>query len=167
MNEYFKQCHIVFFRNLKTGDHDPISGGTEVDTTITALTSGLPAGQSIVNIVPEIKTWPGEVASPDETAQLICPAFERAFSNGFRKVIGVFALPGGLTPALIQEALLSLRPLDFCLGPDGGGGIWLLGMNRYDPSVIHDMPWQGRDLTKKIIRRIGDQKKILYRLPCL
>jgi glycosyltransferase A (GT-A) superfamily protein (DUF2064 family) len=63
--------------------------------------------------------------------------------------------------------MLSIRPLDFCVGPDTEGGIYLLGMNVYEEKLIQGKPWLGTTISKSIIREIGNQKKITYKLPTL
>lgn len=167
MNEYFSQCHLLFFRSTRTGKNPPLQGSVSEEWKIAELMKDIPASVSIIeNTDADNGDLPDE-SSSSATAQLISSSFEAAFGAGHRKVAAIFSLPGGLTPALIQEALLSLRPLDFCLGPDSDGGIWLLGMSRYDPNVITAMPWHGKNLAKTITRNIGQVKKILYRLPCL
>jgi len=166
MKEYFSQCHLLFFRSTSTGKNPTLQGGISEDGKIAELMKDIPASMTFIQN-PGAADWPDESASSSETPQLISSSFKAAFEEGHRKVVALFSLPCGLTTVHVQEALLSLRPLDFCLGPDSDGGIWLLGMNRYDPTVITGMPWHGKALAKTITRTIGEQKKILYRLPYL
>lgn len=165
MNEYFSQCHLLFFLSTHTGKNPPLERSIPEDKKIARFMKDIPASMSFIG-----NTGTGD--RPDEsnsskTAQLINSSFQAAFETGHRKVAGIFSLPGGLNEALVKEALLSLKLLDFCLGPDTDGGIWLLGMNRYDPAVIMEMPWHGKNLAKAITRIIGQEKKIMYRLPYL
>lgn len=165
MNEYFSQCHLLLFLSTRIGKNPPLERGIPEDGKIAGLIKDIPASMSFIENT-ETGDQPDE-SSSSETAQLINSSFRAAFEAGHRKVAGIFSLPCGLTTELVREALLSLKPLDFCLGPDTDGGIWLLGMNRYEPVVITEMPWHGKNLAKTITRIIGQEKKIMYRLPYL
>ncbi|MFM9009023.1 MAG: DUF2064 domain-containing protein, partial [Bacteroidota bacterium] len=105
------------------------------------------------------------LTSEDQPHQ-IEDAFREAFASGKRKVGGLLSIPNGLETKHLEEAFLSLRILDVCIGPDQQGGIYFLGMNAFAPEHF-PIDWQEARIAKQHIRRLGDHKKILYRLPAL
>lgn len=151
LNEYLSSCHLLVIRGLLQHDasddlQSPESG------TLPDLPDGLSASE----------VWLTSEQQPDQIAD----AFQKAFASGKRKVGGLLSSPKGLETKHLEEAFLSLRILDVCIGPDLQGGIYFLGMNAF--ATEHFPPdWQEVRLAKLHIRRLGDHKKILYRLPAL
>ena len=169
MNEYFKTCAILFFTGIKTGIHPSLVFNESTQLSIQELISLHNLNFEILQAdgIQETNDWPNSNIHSTAIENYLCAAYSKKFNEGFRKVIGVFSLPTLLTPKLIEEAMLSIRPLDFCVGPDTHGGIYLLGMNTYEEKLILHQPWLGTTLSKSIIREIGNQKKITYKLPTL
>ncbi len=169
MNEYFKSCAILFFTGIKTGIHSSIVFNESTQLAIQELISLHALNFEIVQAdgIQEANDWPNSTIHSTAIENYLCAAYSKKFKEGFRKVIGVFSLPLQLAPKQMEEAMLSIRPLDFCIGPDTHGGIYLLGMNTYEEKLILHQPWLGTTLCKSIIREIGNQKKITYKLPTL
>jgi glycosyltransferase A (GT-A) superfamily protein (DUF2064 family) len=169
MNEYFKTCTILFFTGIKTGIHPALIFNESTQLAIQELISQYNLNVEILQAdgIQVANDWPNSNLYSTEIEKYLCTAYSKKFNEGFRKVIGVFSLPSLLTSKHIEEAMLSIRPLDFCVGPDSHGGIYLLGMNTYEEKLILHQPWLGSTLSKSIIREIGNQKKITYKLPTL
>ncbi len=169
MNEYFKTCAILFFTGIKTGIHPSLVFNESTQTAIQELISLHNLNFEILQAdgIQETNDWPNSNIHSTAIENYLCAAYSKKFYEGFRKVIGVFSLPPTLSAKHIEEAMLSIRPLDFCVGPDTQGGIYLLGMNTYEEKLILHQPWLGTTLSKSIIREIGNQKKITYKLPTL
>jgi hypothetical protein len=169
MNEYFKSCVILFFTGIKTGIHPSLVFNESTQLSIQELISFHNLNFEILQVdgIKVTNDWPNTNIHSTAIEKYLCAAYSKKFNEGFRKVIGVFSLPSLLTPKLIEEAMLSIRPLDFCVGPDKQGGIYLLGMNTYEEKLILQQPWLGTTISKSIIREIGNQKKITYKLPTL
>ena len=169
MNEYFKSCAILFFTGIKTGIHPTLVFNESTQTAIQELISQHNLNFEILQAdgIQEANDWPNSQIRSTAIEKYLCAAYSKKFNEGFRKVIGVFSLPSLLSSKIIEEAMLSIRPLDFCVGPDPHGGIYLLGMNTYEEKLILQQPWLGTTLSKSIIREIGNQKKITYKLPTL
>lgn len=170
MKQYFSQCIVLFFPKIRCGKLPAISDLPSDRVIIEKLMENLPVQFEIINNTTTYNSdnWP--VASDSSTVNpdsFIATSFAAKFDNGFRKVVGIFSIPEAFHSKLIEEALLSIRPLDYCLGPEKSGGIYLLGMNMFDESLIIGKPWNDTMLSKSIIREIGRQKKILYKLPVL
>ncbi len=66
--------------------------------------------------------------------------FERAFEQ-HDKVLIIGSDCASLSHEIVEEAFQALDAHDFVLGPALDGGYYLLGMNRFTPSLFEDMPW--------------------------
>lgn len=169
MNDYFRQCHLLVISGWKSGLNDTIVDDENTRQRIAAITDTLGISISF-HAAPEELTrlnWPVEGISVHGPFDFPATSYHEAFQLGYRKVVGLFALPDGLSEAHIEEAFLSIRPLDFCIGPDNGGGLYLLGMNMFDDTVFLNRDWGSQGFYKQITRCIGIQKKVLYKLPVL
>ncbi|MBK9317804.1 MAG: DUF2064 domain-containing protein [Bacteroidetes bacterium] len=168
MNSYWETCYLIVFSGLRTGVHLPPLSGEEGREKILSIIPS-PSIQ-IVNAHNDVSTnvdaWPKEVTPPGE-CEFIASAYRRGFEDGYRKVAGIFSFPPALEKKHLEEAFKSIRPLDCCVGADTAGGIYFWGMNRYDEGLIRQQPWGQSSLSKSIIREIGNQKKIMYKLPVL
>lgn len=169
MNDYFKTCAFLFFTGIKTGIHPAL----EINETTYRFIHDFVRlhelnfeilkadGLNISNV------WPHQRVNSTDIENYLCEGYSKKFNEGYRKVIGIFSLPANLSQKHLEEAMLSIRPLDFCVGPDTQGGIYLLGMNIYEEKLILHQPWLSTTISKSIIREIGNQKKITYKLPTL
>lgn len=99
----------------------------------------------------------------DTSEEFLISSFREAFDDMFRKVILLTAAPEGLQAKLLEEAFLSLRILDFTLGPTREGGIYLLGMNRYSPEFLSAGQAPESFRYKTFQRRAGELKAALYK----
>ncbi len=169
MNDYFKTCALLFFTGIKTGIHPALERN---DSTLHTIHELLHHHQFNVEILKgdglhTVNDWPNSQINSPDLENYLCAGYSKKFNEGFRKVIGVFSLPTTFSQKHLEEAMLSIRPLDFCVGPDTSGGIYLLGMNIYEEKLILQQPWLSTTISKSIIREIGNQKKITYKLPTL
>jgi glycosyltransferase A (GT-A) superfamily protein (DUF2064 family) len=151
LKEYLSSCQLLIFRGF-------IPAGEErnTDTRKETAIPQLPEGLSSLEIH----------LDPENQSDQIHKAFADAFATGKRKVGGLLSLPSGLEAKQLEEAFLSLRVLDACIGPDSSGGMYFLGLNSFDPSML-PADWNESRLCKVHTRRLGDLKKVLYRLPSL
>lgn len=168
MKAYWEKCCLIVITGLRAGSNAALNKET-VDTALIASLLPDPA----VKIVffeagndSNLTAWPKNT-TPEGADLMIRQMFEEAFDGGARKVVALFSLPENLEKKHLEEAFLSLKILDFSLGPDHDGGIWLLGMNLPDFSVIVTQPWGQNTLNKSITREIGAAKKVMYKLPRL
>lgn len=100
-------------------------------------------------------------------SEQISHAFNTAFEAGFRKVIMLKADCPLITPALLEEAFLALKIIEFSIGLNDRGGFYQLGMNQFEPEILHQADWTAPDIGKKIIRSIGNLKMALYKTKML
>jgi glycosyltransferase A (GT-A) superfamily protein (DUF2064 family) len=94
-------------------------------------------------------------------------AFQQAFEQGFRKVIALKADTLQLTTKILEEAFLSLKFIEFCIGPEDQGGFYLIGMNQFEQSVFYNKDWKSATLCKSVIKEIGALKLALYKTKTL
>lgn len=168
MKEYWEKCCLIVFAGVRAGSCAALQKETIDTQHITSLLPD-PAIKTIffeINLDTNVEGWPKNetITGIDEKLQMV---YEEAFDGGARKVVALFSLPEKLEAKHLSEAFLSLKILDFSVGPDPEGGIWLLGMNLPDFSVISAQPWGQNTLNKAITRKIGAAKKVMYKLPRL
>ncbi len=61
-----------------------------------------------------------------------------------------------ISPELLREAQLALRTKDIVLGPAFDGGYYLLGMNRYSPTLFEDIAWSSSGVAIETIQKAHD-----------
>jgi len=110
---------------------------------------------------------PNEMLLPEgPMPEVLNTVFEDGFSRGFRKVV-ILKPVLTPTPSLLDEAFFSLKLIECCIGLNDTGDFYLLGMNDFRPEILSFIPPEDGAVSKKIIRRIGDQKLALYKTPTL
>ena len=110
---------------------------------------------------------PDEMLLPEgPMPEVLNTVFEDGFSRGFRKVV-ILKPVLTPTPSLLDEAFFSLKLIECCIGLNDTGDFYLLGMNDFRPEILSFIPPEDGAVSKKIIRRIGDQKLALYKTPTL
>lgn len=169
MNNYFRQGHLLVFTGIHTsGSSIPEHDSSSLEK-IGVLMDEIGANCSVVHLPKNTleNSWPDE-GNPDPViSNTIAQEFSIAFESGARKVAGLFCFPALLGKKQLEEVFLSLRLMDCCIGPRPDGGIYLLGMNRYYPHLLENRPWGDSRLCRNLIRDIGSQRQILYKLPGL
>lgn len=176
MIDYFKQCCIIIFL--------PTINQMEDETQIDYKVNAIKNIQEITKTFPTIKhlyynssielndTWENNdyskfLKNGIDDGEKMEHAFENAFSDGFRKVILIKGTCTGLKSEHLNEALLSLKFIEFSIGPDKKGGYYLIGMNQFEPIIFQNKDWNSESLLKSTIREIGNLKSALYKLPVL
>ncbi len=89
--------------------------------------------------------WPNEAFTkgqqPDgDLGTRMIKAFETAFESN-NKVIIIGSDCASLTSEIVQSAFDELDKHDFVIGPAMDGGYYLLGMNKFSPSVFLNINW--------------------------
>jgi len=168
MNAYWDTCYLIVFSGIRTGLHLPPLSGEEALSKVAPLlpSASIRIGHAHYDATTHVEAWPKDQSDPG-ISDFIATAFRNGFGEGYRKVAGIFSCPDALEKKHLEEAFLSIRPLDCSLGVDTAGGVYLLGMNNMEERLIYDQPWGQATLSKSIIREIGSLKKIMYKLPVL
>lgn len=186
LNEYYKQCCLLIFTSNpataagwaavteEAGIEKAHALYTSACIHLRKVTDHLAMEKRIIYLdsIEENDGWPSPLYSKrlsdgaDISSQL-ADAFEDAFHDGYRKVVMISIDTPELTAKHIEESFLSLRILEYSIGPGSSGSYYLLGMNHFEPSLFEGMPWQTETLLKSTIKQIGNLKEALYKLPVL
>lgn len=169
MNDYFRQGHLLVFTGFHTSGDRLLKEDIPSLEKIGVLMDEIGANCSMIHIKNSNPNpvWPDESGMNTTLSRTISDEFAVVFESGARKVAGLFFCPALLGKQQLEEAFLSLRLMDCCIGPRPDGGIYLLGMNRFYPHILENRNWGDPRLCKNLIRDIGSQKQILYKLPGL
>ncbi|MDZ7843348.1 MAG: TIGR04282 family arsenosugar biosynthesis glycosyltransferase [Anaerolineales bacterium] len=73
--------------------------------------------------------------------------------GGAEKVLLIAADVPGLTPEILQRALLLLDEEDLVLGPSPDGGYYLIGMRECQDELFQGIPWSSRMVLDKTMMR--------------
>ncbi len=89
--------------------------------------------------------WPSEsfdkfLQEQGDLGAKITAGFQKAFEH-HNQVLIIGSDCASLTAAIIEEGFEALKTHDFVLGPALDGGYYLLGMNKFTPSLFEDIPW--------------------------
>jgi uncharacterized protein len=120
-----------------------------------------------------IRGWAGsafhyEPQRPGDFGQRMMAAFQTVFHQGARNAVIVGSDVPDLSAAIISEALHLLNRYPIVIGPDRGGGYYLLGLKMVYPDLfLRRLAWGthyvlGRTL--QIIRELGMAPAVLPRL---
>ena len=154
MEEYRKKCCLALLLDEQSESEDILHALAE-----TPYHTVIWKSNSSIN--------PNEMLLPEgPMPEVLNTVFEDGFSRGFRKVV-ILKPTTEINPALLDEAFLSLKLLECCIGLKDNGDFYLLGMNDFRPEILSFIPPDHVAVSKKIIRRIGDQKLALYKTPTL
>jgi uncharacterized protein len=182
MNEYYKKCCLIIFSpdqfhgqelQLSTPEERLRIDGQLVNHTI-QITSDFPVTKHLY-YNEKISTgdnwnpllYKKQLLKGDHPGIQMQNAFQAAYNEGFRKVIIIGSNAMGLEKRHLEEAFLSLKIIEFCIGPATNGGYYLLGMNQFEPILFQNKEWDSANLCKSSIRDIGNLKAALYKLPTL
>jgi len=93
-------------------------------------------------------------------------AFEKAF-KAFQQVIIVGSDCPKLSEKILTEAFSAMRDHPYVIGPAKDGGYYLLGMNRFTPSLFENIEWSTDKVlpdTIKAIEKTGGSYHLLPEL---
>jgi glycosyltransferase A (GT-A) superfamily protein (DUF2064 family) len=153
MEEYRKKCCLALVIDEKPEG-----------SSVLKSTADLPYHTIIYN---KNNTEKEQLCLPEgHMPEVLNTVFEDCFSKGFRKVV-ILKPTSEINPALLDEAFLSLKLIECCIGLKDDGDFYLIGMNDFRPEILSFIPPEDGAVSKKIIRRIGDQKLALYKTPTL
>ncbi len=91
-------------------------------------------------------------------------AFELAFQSN-DKVIIIGSDCASLNAEIVEEAFMALNHSPFVIGPAMDGGYYLIGMNKFEPSIFKNIDWSTEQVLKQTIEAIKKLDKSCYLLP--
>jgi uncharacterized protein len=80
-------------------------------------------------------------------------AFQEAFAGGFSKVLVMGCDCPEMTTKDLQDAEHALERSEVVLGPARDGGYWLLGMRRFYPELLTEIPWSTDAVFRQTMER--------------
>lgn len=92
-------------------------------------------------------------------------AFQKAFADGYKKVLIVGSDLFDLRRKHIEQAFAALDTHDAVIGPAQDGGYYLLGMNTLTKAVFYNKEWGGHTVFEQTIADLSDIK--VYQLETL
>lgn len=120
-----------------------------------------------------ITTWLiGHTAAPQEGNDLgerMELAFKNIFSEGFTSSILIGSDIPDLTPAVLHEALESLKKNDAVIGPAADGGYYLIGFNQksFLPRIFRGIPWSTDTVFRETVDIMHESSLRVHLLPQL
>ena len=80
-------------------------------------------------------------------------AFQEAFAEGFSRVLAIGCDCPEMTTKDLQDAEHALEQSEVVLGPARDGGYWLLGMRRFYPELLSEIPWSTDAVFQRTLER--------------
>ncbi|MEM1219801.1 MAG: TIGR04282 family arsenosugar biosynthesis glycosyltransferase [Bacteroidota bacterium] len=102
----------------------------------------------------------------DDLGSRMSNAFAEAF-NQYERVLIIGSDCAQLNEQMIEHAIEQLKFYPFVIGPSEDGGYYLLGMQKFTPSVFEDIPWSTKEVLLHTLDRIRDLEASYYLLPKL
>ncbi len=68
-------------------------------------------------------------------------AFDRAFTDGFSKVVVIGTDCAAITSEILKQAFELLEKYPVVIGPSRDGGYYLLGMSNFYPDLFEGKKW--------------------------
>lgn len=93
--------------------------------------------------------WEGAqkfVQEGNDLGERMYNAFQHAFEQGYKRVIGVGSDLPDLTTDILHKGLRAIQFADVVFGPASDGGYYMLGMNRMIPTIFQNKPWSTEQL---------------------
>ena len=87
------------------------------------------------------KPWSAAPQGQGDLGRRLVSAFERAFTDGMKRVAIIGADCPAVTVPDIHESFAALRDHDVVVGPAMDGGYWLVGMNGMHSRLFDDISW--------------------------
>jgi len=107
-----------------------------------------------------------KIQSAGDLGTRMSKAFEEVLEKNEKAII-VGSDCASLTPEILQMALDKLDKVPFVVGPTFDGGYYLLGMNRFEPSVFENIEWSTASVFPTTLSRIKELGAEHFLLPKL
>ena len=130
------------------------------------------------DFVDENDDWPARFfqkkkQSGHDLGERMKAAFQSVFNKNEsvllkKKVVIIGSDCAQLTSDILDSAFQKLETAPFVIGPSFDGGYYLLGMNRFEPSVFDEIEWSSSSVFQKTLEKItalGLEVSLLPALP--
>lgn len=114
--------------------------------------------------------WKGKqqyIQSGNDLGERMEAAFQEAFNQGYKNVIGIGTDLPDLNAELMSDGLNSLKESDTVFGPSLDGGYYLLGMNQMINQIFDNKPWSTESLLNETKSELEKLDYSIVTLPTL
>lgn len=97
------------------------------------------------------KHWQGQskfIQVAGDLGNKMGQAFKHGFELGYERIVGIGSDLPDINCQIIEEAFTTLESNNSVFGPAEDGGYYLLGMQRFYPSIFDNKPWSTENLLK-------------------
>lgn len=95
-----------------------------------------------------------KLQSGSDLGERMSTAFQRAFEDGYEKVVIVGSDCADITSQHITDAFHALNTNDAVIGPSKDGGYYLLGIRKYTPDIFRGIQWSTREVFEQTVSQI-------------
>lgn len=120
-----------------------------------------------------VRAWAGdgfryEAQPAGNLGRRLASAFHTVFEQGARRAVVVGTDVPDLSAGVVERALALLERYPLVIGPDHGGGYYLLGMRMlYDDLFLRDLSWGTNEVFSQTLRIMRDLELVPAFLPVL
>ena len=168
-----KELLIVFVKNIKLGKVKTRlaksignEGAFEVYKHLVEITEN--ATQKVKhekhiyfsNVIIDEK-WPNTPKFIQKGADLgekMQNAFEKGFSDGYKKIILIGSDLPDISATIIQKGFDQLNNSEIVFGPAEDGGYYLIGMNKMYKSIFENKKWSTKELLKTTLLELENNE---------
>ena len=183
-NEQFSTALILFVKNpelgkVKTrlakdaGDENALKIYESLLAHTRQITLELPVDRLLYysSWIDQQDDWNAEqfqkrLQTGDDLGSRMSNAFAEAF-NQYDQVLIIGSDCAQLNEQMIEHAMEQLKFYPFVIGPSEDGGYYLLGMQKFTPSVFANIPWSTKEVLLHTLDRIRALEASYYLLPKL
>lgn len=97
------------------------------------------------------KKFDKKLQSGSDLGERMSTAFQKAFENGYEKVVIVGSDCADITSRHITDAFHALNTNDAVIGPSKDGGYYLLGIRKFSPDIFTGIQWSTREVFEETV----------------
>jgi len=94
-----------------------------------------------------------KLQSGSDLGERMSVAFQKAFEDGYEKVVIIGSDCADITSRHIKDAFHALNTKDAVIGPSKDGGYYLLGIRKYTPDIFSGISWSTQEVFEQTVSR--------------
>ena len=94
-----------------------------------------------------------KLQSGSDLGERMSVAFQKAFEDGYGKVVIIGSDCADITSRHIKDAFHALNAKDAVIGPSKDGGYYLLGLRKYTPDIFSGISWSTQEVFEQTVSR--------------
>ena len=185
MNNEIENVLLIFIKNpqkgnVKTrlaqtvGDEKALEVYHKLLKRTREITSGLRCDRQVwySSFIEHDDIWSSEnfekrLQKGKDLGERMSHAFERAFIDGYKKVVIIGSDCADINGQFIEQAFHKLENSDVVVGPAQDGGYYLLGMREFHPDLFAGIDWSTSSVFQQTVKRIKEKQRSIELLPIL